>query len=228
MTSDAELLAGATVATRARHRVDARLHAVLTATGARGDPPRRVGTPGCGTGGNPLRGVAIEARRLAVARHTQAGIGARFLGMPRAKPSAVKARETRLVKGKRRGQSGDRVAAVAGCARALAVAARAKIASAGGPHAVLTNEVRVVHQVVVGHRSFVRERNVTAVTIAQAPLVLVLVTAKAARHLRQDRLRVPLGDLDVTSNAVAPGCRHVLAVLETQMLARELDSLAHV
>jgi len=100
MTSDAELLAGAAVATRARDRIDARLHAVLTAAGARGDPPRRVGTPGCGTGGNPLRGVTIDTRRLAVARHTKAGIGARFLGMPRAKASAVKAREARLVEGK--------------------------------------------------------------------------------------------------------------------------------
>ena len=108
------------------------------------------------------------------------------------------------------------------------MAARAKIASAGGPHAVLTNEVRVVNEVVVGHRSFVRERNVTTVAIAQAPLVLVLVATEAACHLRQDRLRGLLGDLDVTSNAVAPSCRHVLAVLETQMVARELDALAHV
>ena len=93
---------------------------------------------------------------------------------------------------------------------------------------VVAHEVAIVDQVVVGWRPFGGEIDVAAVAIAQRPLILVLVTAEAAGHLREDGARSGLRDLDVAPHAVALRGQHVLGVLEAQVLAREPDAAADV
>ena len=68
----------------------------------------------------------------------------------------------------------------------------------------------------------------TAVAVARRPLVAVLVAAEAARHRGQERLRVILGDLHVTTHTLAVRRCDVLAVLEAQLLPRELHAAPHV
>jgi hypothetical protein len=228
MTVDAELLARAPVTTRARHGVDSRLHPVLPAAGARDDPASRVRAPSIRAGRHALSDVAVHARVVTVARYAKPRIGARFLGVPRSESGTVQTRQAYLVEGKLGRKGRDRAATVASGARARAVAARTEIAVAGGAHAMFAHEVRVMHEVVGGGRSLGGKVDVTAIAVAQRPLVAVLMAAETGRHLGQSGLRVALRDLDVTSNAVSVGHPHVLAVLEAQVLARQLHAFADI
>ena len=65
------------------------------------------------------------------------------------------------------------------------------------------------------------EVDVARVAAAQVPLVLVLVTAEADGHLREERLGARLGDRAVAANAVSVDHGVVLCVLEAKVLARE-------
>jgi hypothetical protein len=228
MTVDAELLAGAPMATRARHGVDTRLRAVLPAAGARADPAWWVRASSPRAGRHSLSDVAVDARVFSVARYAEPRIGAGFLGVPRSEPGAVQTRQANFVESKLRRKGRDRSTTMASRARAFAVAARTEIAGAGGAHAVFAHEVRVVNEVVGGGRALGGKVDMTAIAVAQRPLVAVLMAAETARHLGQRGLGVALRDLDVTSNAVAVSHPHVLAVLEAQVLARQLHAFADV
>jgi hypothetical protein len=84
-----------------------------------------------------------------------------------------------------------------------------------------------VYQVIGGKRAFAAEVDVAAVAVAQRPLIAVLVAPKAGGHRRQQRLRMRFGHLNMATHAVAVRSDDVLAVLEAQVLLRELDSASH-
>jgi hypothetical protein len=86
----------------------------------------------------------------------------------------------------------------------------------------------VVHQVVVRRASFGAEIDVTAIAVAQRPLVTVLVASEAGGHLREHALRASLGHRRVAAHAVAAYRPHVLRMLEAKVGARELCRLSHV
>jgi hypothetical protein len=140
----------------------------------------------------------------------------------------MKAREASVVEREARRKSRNGALPVAGGAGSFAMAARAEVSRASGSDAVLAHEVAVVDKVVVRRRSLRCKIDVTTITVAQRPLVLVLVAAEAATHLGEHGLGPAFGDLDVAADAV-PLCRKdMLRVLELQIPARELDRVAHV
>ncbi len=224
VASDAELLARAPMTAGARRGVDSRLDTVISTARARRDPPGWMGASGRRPWGDVLALVTIDAGLLTVAGRAEARIGARLVGMARDEPRAVHPRQARIVECEPCGQRGHRADSVAGGARPLAVAARAEVARTRRADAVLAHEVTVVHQVILGERPFVCEVDVTAVAVAQRPLVAVLVAAEARCHRRQKRLGSYLGHFRVTTHAIAVGSRDVLAVLEEQVRFRELDA----
>src|SRR5450432_537375 len=67
-------------------------------------------------------------------------------------------------------------------ARAIIVAGRAKLALTRSVDAVLANEIAIVNEVTLGWSLLRRDVDVTAVAIANVPLVLVLVASEARRH----------------------------------------------
>jgi hypothetical protein len=183
MTLDAELLTRASVTTGARERVEPGLDAVLPAAARGRQKARRVRASKRRSGSHAGRSVAIDARAFGVARRAEPGIGTRLVGMARSETSAVKPGELYLVERKPRGKGGDRDTVARG-ARALAVARRAEIARARGAHAVLAYPVALVDQMARRRRVLVRQIDVATIAVAQRPLFLVLVAAKAGRHLR--------------------------------------------
>jgi len=108
------------------------------------------------------------------------------------------------------------------------MAARAKVARARRPHAVLAQPVSIVNQVADGRRVFRREVFVATIAGAEGPLILVLVAAKTGGHLGPERVRMLLRDGLVAADAIAVGDGLVRTMLEAQMLPRELRPFAHV
>ncbi len=227
MATDAELFARAAVTAGTRNGVEARRHSVLTPTARGGQPTggMRIARP------HPRRDlrrrVAIDARTLGVAGGAEARLSPRFLGVTRPKTCAMEARQPHPVEGESRGQRGDGHPVAPG-AGALAVAGRAEIARAGGAHAVLSDPVSIVHQMAHGQCVFGGELHVAAVAVAKRPLLFVLMTAEACGHLGTDHLRPFQSDFHVTANALTAHRRHVSAVGESQVPARELGLAAHV
>jgi hypothetical protein len=93
---------------------------------------------------------------------------------------------------------------------------------------MLAHEVAVVNKVVRRERAFMAKVDVTAIAVAQRPLVPVLVASEATRHGGHESLGPRLGYFDVAAHAVAIRCAYMVAVFESQMLLRKLDTPAHV
>lgn len=123
MTADAELLAGATMATRAGGGLEARARSVLAA--ARGQPPGGMWTRRRGAGSDAASCMAVDAGALGVTGRANTGVGARFLGVARCEARAVKPRDADVVEGEAGGERGDRALAVARGALPLGMTARA-------------------------------------------------------------------------------------------------------
>jgi hypothetical protein len=162
-----------------------------------------------------------------VAGRAQARVGACFIRVPRSKARAVQALQADVVERHLPRQRGHGADAMARRARSLAVAGRAEIALAPGPHAVLADPIAVVNEVTRGRGVLRREVDVTGVAAAQVPFILVLVTAEADGHLREQRLGPRLRDRAVAANAVSVDDRIVLGVVEAHVLAGERGLLAH-
>jgi len=92
---------------------------------------------------------------------------------------------------------------------------------------VLADPVAIVDQVARGRSVLGRQVDVARVAAARVPRFLVLVTAEARRHLREERLGARLGDSAVAANAVSVDDGVVLGVLEAKVLARQPCPLAH-
>jgi hypothetical protein len=92
---------------------------------------------------------------------------------------------------------------------------------------VLANPVAVVDEVAGRECALGLQVDVAAVAISEVPLILMLVTAEAGRHLGAKLGRLRLGHSDVTAHAVPLHVGHVRSVLEAQMLARKFCTLAH-
>jgi hypothetical protein len=108
------------------------------------------------------------------------------------------------------------------------MATGAEVAFARGPHAVLAHPIAVVDEVARWRRVLGGEVDVTAIAVAQRPLVLVLVTAEADGHLRAQRIGPRVGDCAVAANAVSMDRRVMLGVVKAQVIACELGPLAYV
>ena len=104
MAVDAELFACATMAARTRKRIEAGLSAMLTPASRRSEPPGRMRALLRVVPGDTERGMAVEARALAMASRAEPRLGPRFDGMSRAKAGAVQPGETDVVEGEARGQ----------------------------------------------------------------------------------------------------------------------------
>jgi hypothetical protein len=152
----------------------------------------------------------------------------RFLGVTGGEARAVKPRQTHIVEREARRERGKGPFSVTRGALSFRVTARAEVASGGRARAVLADPVAVVDQMVVGQRAFGLQIDVATAAVAQSPLVAVLVTAEATRHLRQHRFGPLFGHFHVAVNAITRSRPHVLGMRETQVLARELDRIPHV
>ena len=151
-----------------------------------------------------------------MARRADAGIGPRFLRVPRRKTGAVQSGETDVVERQPRRQRGRGALPMARRALPLGVTARAQVALARRPRPMLAHPVAVVDEVVVGSLSVVPQVDVTSIAVAQRPLIAVLVAAEARGHLRQHGVRTGLGRFDVTANAISLGREHVPSVFESE------------
>ena len=228
VAADAELLARSAVTPCARGRVDASLDAVVPATRARGDETRWVGAARRRSRPNTLSIMAPLTRALAVTGRAEPGIGAGLEGVARNKAGAMQAGQRHVVEGEPGGERGDRPDAMATCTRSLAVTARAEVACPGSPSSVLAKPVAVVNQVALGRGLLGGEILVTAVAVAERPLLAVLVATEARRHLGPQHLGPCLGDRFVTPDAVAAHLGLMVAVLEAQVLLRKRGSLSNV
>ena len=228
VATDAELLTGPTVTPRAGYGVDSRLNAVLSSARPRADPPGGMRAARSRGRRDPLGRVAVGAGVDAMARRAEAGIGPGLVGVSRDESGAMQPRQGDFVEREPRGQRRNGAGAMAARARAFAVAARAQVARARRPHAVLADEIAVVHEVIRRRAALGADIDVATIAVAQGPLVAVLVATEAARHRRQNRVRRLFGDFDVATNAVAARRAHVPSMVETKVLARELHPLAHV
>jgi hypothetical protein len=140
----------------------------------------------------------------------------------------VQAGERHFVEGELGRKRRDGPDTVAGGTGALRVAARAEVAFAGRTNAVLAEPVAVVNEVAHGRRVLAREVLVAAVAVTKRPLILVLVTSEARRHLGPDRVRVLFRDGLMTTDAITVRRGLVSAVLEAQMLASQQRALPRI
>jgi hypothetical protein len=187
-----------------------------------------MGAPGGASGGDLERGVAIEARALAVARHAEARLCARFEGMTCAKAGAMQTGELHAVEGEAPRQSRYHADAVTACAVAFAVTRSAEIARAGRAQTVLASPIAIVHEVTGRQGLLGRQIHVATIAVTGPPLVFVLVTPEADRHLGSQRFRPFQSDFDMAAHTVALRRGHVGPVFESQVPARELGTPAHV
>jgi len=106
----------------------------------------------------------------------------------------------------------------------LRVAGRAEVALCVGLHAMLTQEVPIVHYVALGRRHLSGQIHMAAAAVAGVPLALVRVATETSRMLDSNVVRAGR-DVHVTSHAVT--CTRFLVdrMRETQMLARHLGGL---
>jgi hypothetical protein len=207
MAADAQLLAGTAVATGARRRVDAGLHAVVPPSSSGRDPSLRVRAARARALSHMVVVVAALAGVLTVAGRTEARVGASLHRVPCDEACAVKAGEGDLVEHELGRQFRDGPDAVARGTRSLRVAARAEIACTRRPNPVLAQPVAVVNEVAHGRRILRRKVLVAAVAVTKRPLILVLVATEARGHLGPDRVRVLFRNSLVTADAVAVcGC----------------------
>jgi hypothetical protein len=139
----------------------------------------------------------------------------------------MQTRQGYVIERQLRREGGHCADAMARGAGALAMAAGAEIAFAAGTHTMLADPVAVVNEVARGRRVLCAEVDVTGIACAQAPLLLVLVTAQADGHLRQQRLGPHLGDGAMAADAVAVDDGIVLGMVEAHVLARKLGPLPH-
>jgi hypothetical protein len=139
----------------------------------------------------------------------------------------MEATERRLVEREARRKAGGGHT-VAAATEALGVARGAEVAGACSAHAVLADEVSVVSDVALGANSLRRQVDVTALAVAHRELVPVMVTAEAGGHRRQQRLCARLTGGDVASHTLTVRSEDVSAVLEAEILARELGALTRV
>src|SRR6266542_903963 len=70
--------------------------------------------------------------------------------------------------------------------------------------------------------------DVASVAVAERPLLFVSMTAKTGGHLGTEHLGSLHADFHVTANAFPAHLRHMSAMREPQVLARELGLGAHV
>jgi hypothetical protein len=139
----------------------------------------------------------------------------------------MQSREGHGIEREPRRKCGHGADAVASGARPLRVATRAEIARARCSHAVLSYPVAIVNEMVGRWRAVVLEIDVAGVAVSHVPLVLMLVTAEAGRHLGAQLDRRLFGDPDVAAHAVSLHVDHVASVLEPQVLAGKLGTLTH-
>jgi len=209
-----ELLVRSPVTSGARRRLEPRARPVLPP--ARRQPSGWVRARGGGARRHPAARVTVDARAFRVARRADAWVGPCFLGVPCRKAGAVQSGKRDVVERQPRGQRGDGALTMARGALPLGMTARAQVALARRPRAVLAHPVAVVDEVIVRSLSVVAEVDVTSVAVAQRPLIAVLVAAEARGHLRQHGLRTRLGRLDVAANAISPDRQHVSSVFESK------------
>jgi hypothetical protein len=228
VTADAELFTRATMTSGARCRVDARLGPVVASAAPRAYPPQRVRATRCRARTDMTAVMAPLTRILAVTRRAQAGVGASLIRVSRDEACAVKARERDTVECERRWQSRDGADPVAPRAGALGVAARAKVSRARRTRAVLAQPIAIVDEVAYRGRVFGREVLVTAVAVAQWPLIAMLVAAEASGHLRPDHLGALFGHGLVAADAISVRHRLMRSMLKPEMLSREPGVLPHV
>ncbi len=228
VAANAELFSGASVAPRARGGVDSSLRTVIAAPGARRDPPLRMGATRAGALSDMVPVVAALARALAVARGAKPRVCAGLERVPCAETGSVKTGERDLVEREPRRKRGDGPDAMTGCARALRMAARAKVARASRAHPVLTQPVAIVNQVSDRRRVLRAEALVAAIARAKRPRVLMLVATEARRHLRSQGVRGLLRDRLVASHTVSMGDGLVSPVLEAETLTRDPRPLPSV
>jgi hypothetical protein len=186
---------------------------------------RALGGP---TGRDILRGVAIDARAFAVARHAEARLPASFERMTRPKPRAVQTGKPHAVEREARRQRGHDADAVTARTVPFAVTRRAEIARAGRPQPMFAVPIAVVHEVARRQGLLGRQIHMAPIAVARPPLILVLVASEADRHLGPQRFRPFYADLHVAAHAITLRGGHVRAVLEAQVSPRQRGSAAHV
>lgn len=157
-------------------------------------------------------------------RGAEAGLRARFFRVARSETGAMEATETHLVKREARRQSRNGAYAVARRARSFGVACGAQVARARRLGTVFTQPIPFVHEMTRRQRAFAFEVHVATVAIAGGPLLFVLVTRKAGGHLRPECLGALKGHLLMAPHAITLRGRHVLHVIESEMLTRDLCS----
>jgi hypothetical protein len=169
--------------------------------------------------------MAALAGALAVAGRAEPRIRAGLHRVPRDEARAVKTGERDLVERESCGERRDGPDTVASGARTLRVAARAEVSRTGSSNSMLADPVAVMNQVARGRRVLRREILVAAVAVAKRPLIPMLVATEARGHLWPNRVRVFLRHGLVATNAVAVRDRLVGAMLEAEMLPREVCTL---
>jgi hypothetical protein len=163
-----------------------------------------------------------------VTRRAESRVRAGLHRVPRDEACAVKTGERDFVERESCRERRDGPDTMTSGARALRVAARAKVPGTSGSNSVLADPVAVVNQVTRRRRVFRREILVAAVTVAKGPLITMLMTTEARGHLGPNRVRVFLRNRLVATNAVAVRDRLVGAMLEAEVLPCEVCTLPGV
>jgi hypothetical protein len=146
-----------------------------------------------------------------------------FFGVARSETGSVQTVEAHGVERQPRRQSWN-VHAVARRARAFRVARSAKVTRGSRAHAVLADPIAVVHEVARGQCILCLHVDMATVAVAHCPLVFVLMTSEARRHLRAECFGTFEADLDVAPHAISLCRGHVRPMIEPKMLARHLGA----
>jgi hypothetical protein len=133
--------------------------------------------------------------------------------------------EPSVVEREPRGKGRRRSDTMTACARSFGMTRAAKIGRARRTNAMLTDPVTVVNDVARRQDMLARKIDMTAVAVARLPLILMLMTSEARGHRRTQRHGLRLCNAGVALNAIAMNGRHVLSMIEKQMLARHLRTL---
>jgi hypothetical protein len=182
VTSDAKLLSRAAMTTRTRCWIHSRLETVSATTATRRDPAGGVRTTRRAAR-DIWRSMAVDAGALAMTRGAKARVSARFLGVARAKTSAVQAWKLRIVECQSCRKRRDGTYAVTTGARSFGVTTRTKLALTSSAYTMLTDPIAVVNEMTGRESILGAEIDVTAIAVAKGPLIFMLMTTKAERHL---------------------------------------------
>jgi len=147
VAADAELLPCTAVTSRTRGGIDARLCAVIPASGTRSDPPLRMGAARARALPNMVVIVATLAGAIAVARRAESRIRASLHRVPCDEACAVKTGKRDLIERKSCRERWDGPDPMACGAGPLRVATRAEVTRTGGPNPVLAQPVAVMNEV---------------------------------------------------------------------------------